>query len=138
MTWKLTKPLEDKILSDLEDGISLVKICQKKNMPSRRTVLRWQRENEDFGTKCARAREAAGDVAADMLDDINESLANGKLEASAASVISSNLKWKASKLKPRSYGDVTTLRGDKDNPIAPAIFTLNLGKPNGEADDSAS
>ena len=105
MTWELTPDLEHKILSQLEDGISLVKICAADDMPSRGTVLNWQRENDDFCTKCARAREACGDLAADALDDINDKVEKQILEPAAANVISSNLKWKASKLAPKKYGD---------------------------------
>lgn len=117
MTWKFTPELEEKILSQLEAGISLVKICAADDMPSRRTVLYWQRDNADFCTKCAHAREACGDLAADKLDDINDKVETQALEPAAANVISSNLKWKASKLAPKKYGDKTTLAGDPEAPI---------------------
>ena len=112
MTWELTPELEDKILSQLEAGISLVKICAADDMPSRGTVLNWQREKADFCTKCARAREACGDLAADALDDINSKVEDKTLDPAAANVISSNLKWKASKLAPKKYGDKLALGGD--------------------------
>lgn len=106
MTWELTEELEEKILSQLEDGISLRNVCKQDDMPSRRTILRWQRENKnDFGSKCARARESAGELAADELDEINLLVLTGELKPDAAKVISSNKQWKASKLSPRTYGD---------------------------------
>jgi hypothetical protein len=123
MTWELTPDIEEEILSQLEDGVSLVTICKMDDMPSRRTVLRWQREIPEFGTKCAHAREAQGDLAADKLDDLNDKVEHGMLEPSAASIISSNLKWKASKLAPKKYGDSTTLKGDPEAPLVPSTIT---------------
>jgi hypothetical protein len=105
MTWELTPEIEETILSLLEEGESLVNICKLPNMPSRRTVLRWQRELTSFGAKCVHAREAQGDLAADKLDDVNDKVEHGILEPAAANIISSNLKWKASKLAPKKYGD---------------------------------
>jgi precorrin-4 methylase len=125
MTWTLTPEIETQILEHLENGFSLVKICAQEKMPSRSTVLRWQRENPDFDAKCVRAREAQGEFAAEKLDDINDKVERGELEPAAASIISSNLKWKASKLYCKKYGD-KTLHANPDGET-PVTFTLAIG-----------
>jgi hypothetical protein len=117
MTWEFTQELEDRILENLENGISLVKICQMEGMPSRSTVLRWQRDMPEFDAKCARAREAQGEYAAEKMDDINDKVEAGILDPAAARVISSNLQWKASKLFSKRYGEKLNLGGQDDNPI---------------------
>ena len=109
MTWELTEELENKIVSWLEDGKGLVKFCLQDGVPSRNTILRWQSDNADFGAKCVRAREAAGELAAEELDDINALVMSGVLDPSAAKVISSNKQWKASKLASKTYGDKSSI-----------------------------
>ena len=115
--WELTPELEQEILSWLESGRSLLEYCRQELKPSRATVLAWEHQKPDFLAKCALAREAGGDVAAEKLEDINEKLEAGLIDPAAARVISSNLQWMASKLKPKRYGDAMTLKGDKENPI---------------------
>jgi hypothetical protein len=43
-------------------------------------------------------------------------------------------KWLAGKREPKKYGESTTLKGDKDNPLTPAIIKLDLGSPDAGAD----
>lgn len=105
MTWDKTPELENKILEMLENGMSLVKICQEPGIPSRSVVLKWQREDDEFSAKCARAREAQGEFMAEKLEEINEKVESGKLDPQSAKVISSNLQWTASKLASKKYGD---------------------------------
>jgi hypothetical protein len=122
MRWELTKELEDKILSQLEMGISLVKICAEKDMPSRRTVLYWQRDNLDFCTKCAHAREAAGDLAADKHNDVIDGCLEGTIPPDVAGRVLSGLQWRASKLASKKYGDKQSVDVDvtsKGQSIAP-------------------
>ncbi len=116
MTWELTPELEESILSRLEDGEGLLKICRAEDMPSRRTVLRWQRENEDFGARCAQAREAQGDLAAEQQDDIAERCLAGEIPADVARAAISAKQWRASKLAAKKYGDKLAVGGDSDAP----------------------
>lgn len=74
-------------------------------MPSLTTLTRWQDEDESFGLECARARMLCGDRDAEKINDINDKLEKGLMEPQVASVISSNLKWTASKHAPKKYGD---------------------------------
>jgi hypothetical protein len=128
MTWELTKELEEKILTQLEMGISLVKICEAKDMPSRRTVLYWQRDNPDFCTKCAHARDAAGDLAADKHSDVMEGCLEGSIPPDVAGRVLSGLQWRASKLAPKKYGDKLSAEyTGKDGAPIETSMTLKVG-----------
>ncbi len=116
MTWELTPELEAAILTRLEDGEGLVAICGDDGMPSRSTVLRWQRENTQFGARCAHAREAQGDLAADKQLEVAQATLDGQITADVARVVISAMQWRAAKLSPRKYGDKLALGGDPDAP----------------------
>ena len=58
--------VREELLERLADGISLVQICKVENMPSRRTVQRWQEEDEEFDVAVTRAREAGMFVRAEL------------------------------------------------------------------------
>lgn len=109
--------LADKICEGLENGYSLVKICEWEGMPHRSTVIRWMGKDEAFATKCARARDEQADLMDDRILDVANKVESGELEPRAGSVVLSALQWRAEKLKPKKYGKVTTLKGDADNPL---------------------
>lgn len=117
MTWELTPDLEARIIQGLEDGVGLVKICQAKDMPSRGTVLKWQRENRDFCAKCAHAREAAGELAAEKHNEVIEGCLSGAVAPDVAGRVLSGLQWRAAKLASKVYGESSTLRGDPSAPL---------------------
>lgn len=54
----MTDNVRDEILRLLSEGESLSAICRGENMPDRRTVQRWQDEDEAFDVAVTRAREA--------------------------------------------------------------------------------
>lgn len=105
MTWELTKQIEEQICSLLVQGNSFRKIGRMDNMPSRDTLMRWERENPSFAASVACAREAKQEDDAEELEEINELVKAGTLGASEATVISNNIKWTASRMLPKKYGD---------------------------------
>lgn len=117
MTWDFNEDLKNEITNWIAQGKGLKSYAKQPGKPNQTTIFRWQRENEDFAARCARAREAAGAAAAEELYKINKDVKSGKMDAQSARVISSNLQWIASKLAPKTYGDVKTIKGDADNPI---------------------
>lgn len=117
MTWNFNEELQEEILTALENGEGLNAWCKKAGRPSRHTVLRYMREDEDFATKCARAREAAGDLALEEQSDIVKRTLSGELPSDVARVVLSNMQWRAEKLAPKKYGAQLKLQGDKESPL---------------------
>lgn len=116
-SWGYSEEIADKICLRLSLGESMRQICESKGMPDRTTVLRWMDKSEEFATKCARARDEQADLMDDRILEVAEQVLRGEMEPDAARVGISALQWRASKLKPKKYGDSTTIKGDKDNPL---------------------
>ena len=108
MTWELTQDIEDRICEELASGRSLISICAAEDMPSRWTVLRWMRQNDQFATSIARARDDQADYYLDKQIEFTEiaTINDYQLRKFQAD----NLKWVASKLKPKKYGDSTQVK----------------------------
>ncbi len=95
----------DTICDEIADGKSLRSVCARKAMPDKKTVLRWLRQNEDFRAQYARAREAAADAAYEDIVEIESKLMAKEMHPNTARVLIDSIKWRASKLKPKVYGD---------------------------------
>jgi hypothetical protein len=107
-----TQELAESILEELAQGKSLVQVCSADEMPGLRTVMRWAKENDDFGTQYAHAREAQ----AEIMDDKILTTADGTNAENAAAqrVKVDAYKWRASKLAPKRFGDkIDVTSGDK-------------------------
>lgn len=125
---QLTEEQKELIIERVSEGDSLRKICDWNKIDFH-SVTQELRENEEFNQQYAIARETQADVYAEKIVDelekippmILDQFGNSRIDP-AWSAIQRNkidaLKWTASKLKPRIYGDSTTLKGDKDNPLA--------------------
>lgn len=112
-----TDEIANEICARLVDGMSLKKICEMDDMPSKSTVFKWLSENEVFSDKYARAREAQADTLADEIIDIADDGTNDTYEDEEGNVRTDHdviarsrlrvdaRKWIASKLKPKKYGD---------------------------------
>jgi len=132
-------------------GEGLLKICSDPGMPARQTVYRWLEANEGFRDRYVRAREAlmdfyaeqilviafdeSGDIVVDQAPDgRSKTVANhAKVQRDRLKVDS--LKWIASRLFPKRYGDkmellgqdggssstisISWLESDKAPPVAP-------------------
>jgi hypothetical protein len=85
----------------IESGMTLNAICQLPDIPSIPTVYKWLDNQPDFFQDYARARSKQADTFADMVmtEAFNSHDAQiGRLRIDA-------LKWTASKLAPKKYGD---------------------------------
>src|SRR4051812_35000371 len=98
-----TPELGQAILDRLAQGESLTEICRGKAMPHRVTVLRWMEKDPAFRNAYAHARELCGDAAAERA--VREGLAATPENAQAARVRFDALRWWASKLAPKVYGE---------------------------------
>lgn len=118
--------LADEICARLAQGEALSRICLDPYMPGLTTIYRWLRENEPFRQSYARAKEDAADTMVSRIHEIVEEPperdATGKVDTGWVQhqrLRVDTLKWQASKLKPKAYGDKleTTLKGDAEAPI---------------------
>lgn len=102
--------IAEAICKRLADGEGLRGICSDKGMPPRNTVLGWLECNADFRAKYARAREHQADV----MDELILNVANACSHESALAdrVKIAAYQWRASKLKPKVYGDKTIIGGE--------------------------
>ena len=129
-----SEELVDDILARITGGEGLVRICKEENYPDVRTIYTWLRLHEDFNHRYIRAREEQADTLADEIIDIAddgrndryEDGENGFMRVDHDHIARSRLrvdarKWVAAKLKPKKYGDATTLRGDNDAPLNPSV-----------------
>lgn len=128
-----TTDMADAICDRLCDGESLRAICKDEGMPPMGTVMRWLSVHEDFREQYARAREAQGEVDADLVGDIGLRVARGELEPQAARVAMDAAKWSASKRLPKKYGDKLDL--NHGGSVSYTILTGVEGGLGGGADD---
>jgi hypothetical protein len=78
----MSEQQRSEILKRLIEGESLSLICRTSGMPDRRTVQRWQNEDEEFDAAVTRAREDGFEVrAAEAVSDAKraEDAAKGRL-----------------------------------------------------------
>jgi hypothetical protein len=123
-----TPELAEKILARLEKGESLVQVCASDEMPGLRTVMRWSKENSEFGTEYAHARDAQAEI---MDDKILTTAEEAEKDPAGARVKIEAYKWRAAKLAPKRYGDkidVTTggdaMRNMDETAVAARIASL--------------
>ena len=103
MAYELTDDLVNKILDGIIEGKSVRQICAADDMPHHITVQRWIANNEDFASKCARARELQADA---IFEDMQEVADNGNPEdVQRAKLRVSTMQWRAAKLAPKRYGE---------------------------------
>lgn len=112
-----TPELADAICERLIEGDSLRSICLDESMPNRSTVLRWLDADEAFATKYAHARDLQGDLMDDYVLDTAQACTNETALADRVKIAA--FQWRASKLKPKKYGDKVeqTHVGDKERPV---------------------
>lgn len=95
-----------RICADLAEGRSLRSICDDEEMPAARTVHYWLHEKPEFLRQYREAREIQADNEFDEIREIAD-LATPE-DVSVAKLRVDARKWRASKLKPGTYGDRIT------------------------------
>ena len=83
-------------------------------MPTFVTVFNWRRAHPEFLEQYTRAREDQADALAEEMLDVARSAPRAKSseEVQGYRLLVDTLKWRASKMKPRSYGDKLTLEAE--------------------------
>jgi len=120
-----TEELAERICERLIEGESMYQIEADPDMPSRHTMMRWNAKNEDFATRCARARIPQADGAHDKMTDIENGVLEGRIDPAAARVVVSSMQWRAAKLAPKKYGDKQehTHLGPEGGPVCLSSMT---------------
>lgn len=131
--------LATEICTQLAEGNSLRSICEKPEMPSMGTVLRWvlDGQHEEFRKQYELSRDIQADVLADDIQHIadhtqkgikTKTTSDGKVETQEGDMTEHRKlqidarKWIAARLKPKKYGDKveqTIQGGDKPILISP-------------------
>lgn len=95
----------DALLVQIEAGKSMREVCRMDGMPDHTTMIRWMRDDAALATKYARARMAQADVLFDRMEAVEEAVSSGQMDSHAARVVLDSMRWRASKLAPKVYGD---------------------------------
>jgi hypothetical protein len=115
------------ICEQIAQGKSLVKICGELEL-SYTQVMVWLSKYPDFADKYARAREAQADWYADEIISVIDNAKSDRNEIERAKIKIEALKWIASKLKPKKYGDKLDLTSAGERVPVPIYGGLSLGK----------
>ena len=97
--------IQEKVVAEIQTGRSLRQVCGDEGMPDFRTVQRWIVSDGQFAVKYARARMAQADVLFDRMEAVEEAVSAGTMDSHAARVVLDSMRWRASKLAPKVYGD---------------------------------
>ena len=97
--------IQEKLLAEIQTGRSLRQVCSDDGMPHFTTVLRWIAADGQFASRYARARTAQADTLFDRMEAVEEAVAAGTMDSHAARVVLDSMRWRASKLAPKVYGD---------------------------------
>ena len=106
-----------KVCELIATGMTPSKISELDGMPSADSVYKWCIRHPDFLKIYDEAREKQMEVYSNQIIDLSDNVradadcvAKAKLQLHAR-------QWLMGKLKPKKYGDSTTIKGDKDNPL---------------------
>jgi hypothetical protein len=122
----------DAICDRMVNGQGLLKICADDEMPARVTVYRWLASNPEFRKRFVEAREAlmdfyaeqiltiafdeSGDVILDQGKDGKTSAVANHAKVQRDRLKVDTLKWTASRLFPKRYGDKMELLAQTEEP----------------------
>jgi hypothetical protein len=102
------------IFERMVDGQSLRTICKAPGMPGLTTLFEWRSAYPEFAEQYAHAREAQADAhVEEILDAARQAVkAKSSEKVQGYRLLVDTLKWRASKMKPRSYGDKLLLEAE--------------------------
>jgi hypothetical protein len=94
-------------------GNTLRSLCATDQFPAPQTIYDWIEKYPDFSEQYARARSQQADHYAEMIIDE----AFGASDASIGRLRMDALKWAASKIAPKKYGDKIEVESNQSNNI---------------------
>lgn len=104
-----TQELLDEFCRRIGEGRSVASVCKDEDMPEDRAIWRWLARDEVFSRDYARAVQARAMAHADRILDVSQAVLAGKVPPEAARVALDGMKWTASRLLPKLYGDRTQI-----------------------------
>jgi hypothetical protein len=116
-----TPELGQLILERIAEGESLRKVCRADDLPSRETVRRWLRDDPEFRAQYALAREEQADAKFEEAWEIADAATSETVQVARLKV--DTIKWQASKLAPKVYGDKLAIGGD--DALGPLTVVIN-------------
>jgi len=119
------------ILRLIADGMSPDLAAKSEGFRSHWTLHSWRAHHPDFDKGYARAREQSADARVQEIISISDDIktATDPVTVQAARVRIDTLKWIASKMQPRTYGDRLNLDGELNVNVtlAGALDALKAG-----------
>ncbi len=126
--------IAETILGELAEGKSLRAICRQEGYPSVAAVFEWLHREPGFADRYARARSEQADAIADEILAISDEEPT-PIKGEDGTVFDPGFhqrqrlrvdarKWVAAKLKPKKYGDSTTLAHTGEGGTGPVVVTL--------------
>jgi hypothetical protein len=113
----------DEICDRIGKGESLAEVCSDDWLPHKSTVYRWlgDEDNKGFRDQYAQAREAQADGKFDKAWQIASAATAENVQVARLQV--DTIKWQASKLAPKKYGEKVTTEhtGEGGGPINVAV-----------------
>lgn len=115
----------DEIIELVGEGKSLVMICKREDMPTRKRVHEWIQKDENFRDRYARAKELCAEYHADLMLELSQSMVGKALKGSlpnagvyAVRAHLDTIKWAAAHLAPKKYGknNVISLETSESKP----------------------
>ena len=102
-----TEATAAEICRRIVDGQSLRTICKAPGMPDKETIANWRRAHPEFDKRYQDARCDQADMHVEEMLDMARQAVNAKSaeEIQGYRLLVDTLKWRASKMKPRTYGD---------------------------------
>ena len=127
----LTEDEEKAVLEGLAEGRSLRNVCSQPNMPSIWQVMRWLDKSPAFEQQYARARQIQGEVHFEEILEVTEKVKTGEIDPQSGRVVIDAMKWAASKLRPKVYGDKIQqeVSGPDGGPVQIAEIRHTIVKP---------
>ena len=121
----------DNVLDLIADGESMREACRKLGF-NRRTIIGWIDGDAAMQHRYARAcEERAVCVAEDSMLEARAAAGMDAAGVAAQRLIVDTLKWHASKLAPKKYGDKieNTIVGDANNPLTITTIERHIVDP---------
>ena len=93
------------ICNRITEGRSLISIARDEDMPAHSAIWRWLSEDEVFKEHYARAIQTRAINHAEEISETIQQVKRGELPPDVGRVVVDGMKWVASRLLPKVYGD---------------------------------